>query len=131
MEKPRTITIECKRCLHVYGAWRSHCDACGLLAPASVREEMLKPREKDTPKRRSPSKREVQAFIRKTGHCIACWQRGAKAVCPTCNEPIHATCLSLHKAPCAQFQRERDEAINALDNPAAVAAFVNKKVKAS
>jgi hypothetical protein len=120
------MTVTCRSCDFVFGAWRPRCPTCGTEVPASVRQEMLAPRQaskEDTPKqpRREREKR--------PDDCIQCHHRGAKERCTHCAEPIHKACRGLHEANCVKFQVERQEAINALSNPAALAKHIEALLK--
>lgn len=98
------VTIICATCEHQYGTWRPRCPTCGTTTPASATRDTFN---------NAPRLRRVKT--RSPHECIFCRLRGArKDKCPHCGEPIHRSCLRLHKADCAKFQEELNTAARAL-----------------
>jgi len=105
-DEERTMTVECKSCGHEYGAWRSHCPACGQSMTLAQHNKVNKA---VAPVRVKKAKR--KDIKKHTDECILC-RRRAKAgkknttTCPHCNEPVHKACLEHHRQPCLTFQLE-------------------------
>lgn len=96
-----TMTIICA-CGNQFGAWRSHCPACGTGTPPSKREILNTPREVTRRVKRAVVAREPVWH-----ECVFCRLRGAKAHrCPICNQPVHANCRISHEPRCKEFQTE-------------------------
>lgn len=108
----RTMTIECKSCSNEYGAWRSHCPACGTLSDYVPPEEK-KEKEKRVKSEATRPPREHE--------CILCRRPKSDTRCPSCNEEIHTRCLKYHKADCDKFVAEREAILAALPSEGAAA----------
>lgn len=94
------MTVVCKSCDNQYGAWRTHCPACGTMSDyrAPEPERAKEPRQKRSEAQRP--KREHE--------CILCRRGNSQERCPSCNEEVHTRCLKYHLDPCKLFVAERE-----------------------
>lgn len=98
------MTVVCRSCDNQYGAWRTHCPACGTTshykAPA--------PEKKERHQKRSEAQRPKREH-----ECILCRRGNSSMRCPSCTEEIHDRCLKYHIDDCVKFVLERDAVYNA------------------